>query len=134
MFFENGLHDHVLLYQLYVKWMNTSRNIIQWYKGWQYTIIAFIWGEHRKLSTRRCFFFIQRDLARGKTTSLGLPTWYSRNMKAMLFYHNETTIRCLLLEYFAEDNKIISGIENTITEPDWKKTPEFQHTSVCQGL
>jgi hypothetical protein len=21
---------------------------------------------------------------------------------------------------FAEDNKIISGIENTITEPDWK--------------
>jgi hypothetical protein len=54
-------------------------------------------------------------------------------MKAMLFYHSETTIRCLLLEYFAEDNKIISGIENTITEQDWKKT-EFQHNSVCQGL
>jgi hypothetical protein len=54
-------------------------------------------------------------------------------MKAMLFYHSQTTIRCLLLEYFAEDNKIISGIENTITEQDWEKT-EFQHNSVCQGL
>ena len=26
---------------------------------------------------------------------------------------------------FAEDNKIMSGIENTITEPDWKKTHGF---------
>ena len=34
---------------------------------------------------------------------------------------------------FAEDKKIISSIENTITEPDWK-TPHFQHTSECQGL
>jgi hypothetical protein len=29
---------------------------------------------------------------------------------------------------FVEDNKIISAIENTITEQDWKKK-DFQHTS-----
>jgi len=34
--------------------------------------------------------------------------------------------------YSAEDNKIISGIENTTTEPDEKNT-DFQHTSGCQG-
>ena len=28
---------------------------------------------------------------------------------------------------FAEDNEIISGIENTITEPDWKKTGLSTH-------
>ena len=32
-----------------------------------------------------------------------------------------------------EDNKIVSGIENTITEPDYKNT-DFQHISGCQGL
>jgi hypothetical protein len=35
---------------------------------------------------------------------------------------------------FAEDNKLISSIENTITEPDWKKTMHFHHISGCQGL
>jgi hypothetical protein len=34
---------------------------------------------------------------------------------------------------FAEDNKIISGIENTITGPDGKQS-DFQQTSGCQGL
>jgi hypothetical protein len=34
---------------------------------------------------------------------------------------------------FAENNKIISGIENTDTKLDWKKKPDFQHTSGCQG-
>ena len=28
---------------------------------------------------------------------------------------------------FAEDNEIISGIENRITEPDWKKTGLSTH-------
>ena len=35
---------------------------------------------------------------------------------------------------FAEDNKLISGTENTITELDWKKKEDFQHNSGCQGL
>ena len=30
---------------------------------------------------------------------------------------------------FADDNKIISGIENTITEQDRKKPDGFSHTS-----
>jgi hypothetical protein len=34
--------------------------------------------------------------------------------------------------YFAEDDNIISDIENTITEPDLQT--DFQHTSGCQGL
>jgi len=35
---------------------------------------------------------------------------------------------------FAGDNKIISGKENKIMEPDWKKKMNFLHTSGCQGL
>jgi hypothetical protein len=34
---------------------------------------------------------------------------------------------------FAEDNKTIPGIGNTITEPELKE-PGFPHTSGCQGL
>ena len=37
----------------------------------------------------------------------GINCFYSRMFMTWIF--------C-----FAEDNKIISGIENTITEPDWK--------------
>ena len=33
--------------------------------------------------------------------------------------------------FFSEINKIISGIENTITEPDWQNIV-FHHTSGCQ--
>jgi hypothetical protein len=34
---------------------------------------------------------------------------------------------------FADYNKLMSGIENTIKEPDCKN-PDFRHTSGCQGL
>ena len=34
---------------------------------------------------------------------------------------------------FAEDNKIISAIENIITESEYKKT-DFEHTSGSQGV
>jgi hypothetical protein len=35
---------------------------------------------------------------------------------------------------FAEDNKIMSRIDNTITEPDWKKKPRIFNTlPVAQG-
>jgi hypothetical protein len=32
---------------------------------------------------------------------------------------------------FLEDNKIISAIENAITQSDWKKKTDFQHTLGC---
>jgi len=35
--------------------------------------------------------------------------------------------------YFAEDNKIISGMENTITEPDEKKPMIFNTLPVVTG-
>ena len=35
---------------------------------------------------------------------------------------------------FIVDNKIISGIENTIMETDWKTPTDFQYTFGCQGL
>jgi hypothetical protein len=36
--------------------------------------------------------------------------------------------------FFVIDNKIISGIENAITEPNWKKPTDLQYASSCQGL
>ena len=34
---------------------------------------------------------------------------------------------------FAEDNKIISGMKNTITEQDWKKTRIFNAIAMVRG-
>jgi hypothetical protein len=45
-----------------------------------YAIIAFIWGEHRKLSTRG-WLYSTRASARGKTTSQGLTSWYSTDLR-----------------------------------------------------
>jgi hypothetical protein len=46
-----------------------------------------------------------------------------------LFYYNETTLKMFItwMFCFAEDKKIISSIENTITEPDWKKKTFSTH-------
>jgi hypothetical protein len=46
-----------------------------------------------------------------------------------LFYYTKNTfITCMF--FFAEDNKIISGIENTFTEPDWKQTAFSTHVQI----
>ena len=64
-----------------------------------------------------------RDLVRCKTTSEKLTTWCSPHMKAItvLLYRNYSMIFMTWMFCFTEDNKIISRIENTITETDWTK-------------
>jgi hypothetical protein len=76
-----------------------------------------------------------RALAQGKITSQWSTTWCSSHMKAITISLNWNYSNMFItwMFCFAEDNKIISGIENTIMEPDWKNM-EFQHTSSCQGL
>jgi len=58
-----------------------------------------------------------------KTTSRGLTSWCSPHMKAItvLLYWNHPKMFITWVFCFAEDNKIISGIENTFTELDGKK-------------
>jgi len=75
----------------------------------QYTIIAFIWGEHRKLSTQE-WLFSQRALAWGKTT---LECWQLDVhfiARQQLFHYAETTLKMFKTWIFCsvEDNKIIS--------------------------
>jgi hypothetical protein len=76
-----------------------------------------------------------RALAQGKITSQWSTIWCSSHMKAITISLNWNYSNMFItwMFCFAEDNKIISGIENTIMEPDWKNT-EFQYTSSCQGL
>ena len=75
------------------------------------------------------------DLSRAKTTSRGLTTWCSPHMKAItvVLHRNYSKMFMTWMFCFAEDNKIVSGIDNTITEPDSIKT-DFQHTSGCHEL
>jgi hypothetical protein len=53
-----------------------------------------------------------------------LTTWCSPYMKAItvLLYQNYSKMFITWMFSFAEDNKIISGIENTMSEQEWKKT------------
>ena len=64
-----------------------------------------------------------RALAQGKITSQWSTTWCSSHMKAITISLNWNYSNMFItwMFCFAEDNKIISGIENTIMEPDWKK-------------
>ena len=66
-------------------------------KSDQYTIIALIWGEHRKLSPR------------GKATSERLTTWYSSHVKAntVLLYWNYSEMFNTWLFCFVVENKLI---------------------------
>jgi hypothetical protein len=78
---------------------------------------------------RTCIVVNPRALAQGKTTFRWLTTWCSPHMKAItvLIYRNYSKMFITWMFCFAEDNEIISGIENTITEPDWKKTGLSTH-------
>ena len=80
----------------------------------EHWIIIYNHCLHRKLSTLERLFSLGLKSS-VKTTSRGLTTWCSPHMKAITVYFN-TWIFC-----FAEDSKIISGIENTLTESYWKK-------------
>ena len=82
----------------------------------QYTIITFIWGKHGKMSNSR-----------------GLTTWCSPHMKALtvLLYRNYPKMLICWMFCFAEE--LISGIENTIMEPDRKKTWIFNTLPVVRG-
>ena len=100
---------------------------------WINTIIAFIWGEHWKLST--CgWLFSTRSSARGEIILMIDNVLFHPHMKAItvLLYQNYSKMFNTWMFCFTEDNKRIPGIENTITEPNWKK--DFQHTSCCQEL
>ena len=114
--------------------LNVYRNTLMDAKWQQCAIIAFIWGELRKLSTWG-WLFSQRALSSGETTSWGFTTWCSPHMKAItvLLYQNYSKMFKTSLVCFVVDNKIISSIENTITEPDWKKTPIFNTFPVVRG-
>jgi len=59
------------------------------------------------------------------SNSQGLTTWCSPHMKAItvLLYRNYPKMFISWMFCFAEE--LISGIENTIMEPDWKKTHGF---------
>jgi len=62
-----------------------------------------------------------KTLARRKTISRGLTTWWLPHLKAitvLLYRSYSKTFESWML-YFLEDNKIISDIENTITESSW---------------
>ena len=61
-----------------------------------------------------------RAFARGKTTSRVLTTWCSSHMKAItvLLYRSYSKMFFLAWMFcFADYNKLMSGIENAITEP-----------------
>jgi hypothetical protein len=60
----------------------------------------------------------------------------SAHMKAItvLLYRSYSKLFIAWMVCFAEDNKIMSRIDNTITEPDWKKnTRIFNTLPVAQG-
>jgi hypothetical protein len=65
----------------------------------------------------------------------GLTTWSSPHMKAiyvvLTWSYSEMFIAWMFC--FLEDNKIISAIENAITESDWKNKQIFNTLSVVRG-
>jgi hypothetical protein len=72
--------------------------------------------------------------SRREKTFRGLTTWFSPHMKVMtvLLYWNYLKMFITWICCFAEDNKITSDIENTITELDWKKR-DFSTLLVVRG-
>ena len=72
-----------------------------------------------------------RDLVRGKTTCRGLITWCSPHMKAItvLLYRSYSMMFMIWMITFAEDNKIISSIENIITEPGFRLSGVVDRTT-----
>ena len=96
---------------------------------YMFAIIAFIWGEHRKLSTQG-WLFSPWALDRGKTTSRQLTTWCSSHMKAItvLLYRNYSKMFITWIFCVGEDNnrkcKYGNGLGKTY----------FQHTSGCKVL
>ena len=72
-----------------------------------------------------------RDSVRGKTTSRGLIAWCSPHMKAItvLLYRSYSMRFMTWMITFAEDNNIISSIENIITEQGFRLSGVVDRTT-----